>query len=310
VAIQPSPPFTLAPHDWKSLGIGLIFAAIAGMLGFVTSTVIPTLQGHEANDLGMLIVTAITAIVPVLLNLLRKWTTDTTTIVSLLGLVVLTLCCSCSEAAPPPPAAPLKGPIQTPPITVSVASDVQAVNIVVYDTDWRLLSAQRVVLNPTPTPPGPPVPPQPPVPPPSPIVLTERGKNMKAAADGVLGDLDRAGTAKALAGLYREIAKSVAANEITDLATLQATTLEAGNRLLRSRRVEDQWQPVRGTLSGYWTSMLTPKAQPIGEFGKLLAETADGLDVSGGNSQRSVDLATLVTVINLVQEVISLLKKT
>lgn len=88
--IEPSPPFNLARHDWVDLGKKLLYAIAGATVGFMTATGLPTLKEHTSNDLGVLIVTVLSALVPFLLQMAQKYLTDTTKVVKLV-LLALTL---------------------------------------------------------------------------------------------------------------------------------------------------------------------------------------------------------------------------
>jgi hypothetical protein len=80
--IQVSPPFTLTTHDWVSLAWGLLFAVLSAVGVYTTATVIPILQSHTANDFGVLLVTLLSAGLPVVASALKRFLTTTTSVTS------------------------------------------------------------------------------------------------------------------------------------------------------------------------------------------------------------------------------------
>lgn len=68
-----SPPFSLGPEDWKKIGIGALLASFGGFSVYVTGTLLPYLQTHEANDYDKLIYSVVAAAAPIVANLIRKY---------------------------------------------------------------------------------------------------------------------------------------------------------------------------------------------------------------------------------------------
>ena len=67
-----SPPGTLSTLDIKKIGIGAVLAILGALAAYVTTTVVPALE--EAGTPAALIVAAI---VPIAINAIRKWISDT-----------------------------------------------------------------------------------------------------------------------------------------------------------------------------------------------------------------------------------------
>jgi hypothetical protein len=95
-----SAPFSLSAADWKKLGIGAVLAATGGLVAFGTAELMPTLKDHIASDLGLLIYTALAALLPVLLNIARKFLGDTTKLVAFLAVGLVLASGSMAYAGP------------------------------------------------------------------------------------------------------------------------------------------------------------------------------------------------------------------
>jgi hypothetical protein len=289
--IKPSPPFSLATHDWVSLGFGAAFAVVGALCAFATATLIPTLQAHEANQLGQLIVTMLASFVPWLLNFAKKYLTDTTTVVKLIIFAAVLSLASCTAQ----PSFAGDTAIVVP--SLSTGSYLLTVDA----TGGVTLSPLDKVVRVNPMPPGPI--------PPTPGPLTDNAVKIRDAAAKVTADSDRATTAKGLAELYRQLAKLVRNNQVPDQQSLVMAVRMATDNFLSSRGAgaAAQWVPVRDVFSTEWTvlSAKTPPATLL-DFAGLLEEAASGLDASAPN--KAIDPALLQLIMQIIQLVLQLLQ--
>jgi hypothetical protein len=76
-AIPGSPPFSLTSADWKKIAVGAVLSMAGALVAFVSAEAMPALRDHIANDVGLLIYTTLAAVLPVVLNIARKWLGDT-----------------------------------------------------------------------------------------------------------------------------------------------------------------------------------------------------------------------------------------
>lgn len=154
--------------------------------------------------------------------------------------------------------------------------------------------------------PGPNPPPLPPPLPPVIPVLTERAAQIKDAATKVMGDSSRSDTAKALAALYREISKQVAAGKLKGdqiaLATKYGADLLLGNKT-------QSWAPVRSLMSDQWAAVQQRGEGDQGIFA-LLNDVANGLDASVENRQaQAIDPATWQLILQIIEMIIKIFVK-
>lgn len=164
-----------------------------------------------------------------------------------------------------------------------------------------------VPIGPLPTPtPGPtPVP----TPQPSPT-LTERAKAIQAAARLVQGDTDRAGTAQAIALLYRQLADSIKAGKLGSDQAVMASAVKMATDLLlaqRGRPAELGWAPVRDVVSSEWVKVVQ-QGGTRDSYAALLTECADGIAASTPND-KALDPAIIELIMQIIQIVLKLLIK-
>lgn len=292
--IAPSPPFNLSPSDWKSLAFGAAFAVIGALCGFATATAIPTLQSHEANEFGALIVTVLTAFIPWLLSFAKKYLTDTTTVVKLVMVAAFLSACSCGSAVADDVAVVFDGN--------KPGSYIVTVDGLGGITASPLSKVVRIGPSPTPTP----------TPDPSPV-LTDRAKAIRDVAMKVTSDPDKANTAKGLAVLYREIAKLVRQpGQVKDVPSLVNAVSTATNTFLASRGtgVMEAWQPTRNLFGTQWTVLSDPRRQPpapLTDYAVLLDDAANGLDASAP-AMRGISPELLALIMQIIQIILALLK--
>lgn len=74
-----STPFSMGPQDWQKIGRGALLAAFGGFAVYVTGTLLPYLQSHEASDYDKLIYAVVAAAAPTVANLVRKFISGNTT---------------------------------------------------------------------------------------------------------------------------------------------------------------------------------------------------------------------------------------
>lgn len=299
-----SAPFTLSREEWIEKRNHLLLAFIAAAAAWGSTEIVPWLSAHANDKLGLAIVALLSAGIPVVaawLSALLKDTRPKPPPIVLLLLAASLALCSCTHAAPPPP---LKGPTQVPtaPTIPTVPKLLRLDNqnpALVIDSDgptfyWmRKLEDGKIVLigvsqivyfaQPGPTPP-----------PPSPV-LSDRAKAIKAAADKVSADPNRAVTAKALAQLYRRSAVGARNGSITEPAILQTKTKDATDSLLNGVAA---WDGVRSLVSGQWLDVLTDSiarqldtAATMAGLATMLDEDAAGLDASASSAKPDARIA-------------------
>jgi hypothetical protein len=144
--------------------------------------------------------------------------------------------------------------------------------------------------------------PTPPVPVPD-DELSERALRIKAIAEGVSGDPERAGTAVALAAVYRELALKISDGTIKGREAGAFAVKHASDLLLTSRKVKSQWASARAAISDEWAK-LTQENAAAGEYVKLLNEAAMALEASAGDAQPQLDWAMILEIIKLVIELL------
>ncbi len=147
-----------------------------------------------------------------------------------------------------------------------------------------------------------------PVPPgPAPVVMTERAKVVKAAADKVQGDPNREATAQALAALYRECAKRAKVGEIdTSDNLLKMLRMSTDLLLSQTGAPPASWQPVRDAVSVQWATVAA-KGGGVGDYATLLDEVANGLDASAPN--KAIDPQMMAMILEIIKIVLQLLIK-
>jgi hypothetical protein len=148
--------------------------------------------------------------------------------------------------------------------------------------------------------PGQPTPP----PPPGPVVLTDRAKAIKAEVDKIQGAADKDQQAKAIAQLYREMAKTVRTGQVAD-ATSLASMVKLGTDMLLTKDAA-KWQPTRDKLAEQWAAVVQ-EGGSVGDFAKLLDEAANGLDAAA--PLRAIDPAMLQLILEIIKIVMALLNK-
>jgi uncharacterized membrane protein YeaQ/YmgE (transglycosylase-associated protein family) len=294
-SLKGSQPFSLSAYDWLKIGKGALLAATGAVGAYFTASVLPTLKEHVANDYGILIVTVVGAVVPVTLNLVVKYLTDTTTVVKILLLAAtLPLCFAGTAMA----------------ADFVLIFDAARPQTYIVSADGTGNVTIRVGTDPAPQPPRPPTPPLPPVPPaPVPPVplLTARALAVKGAADKVTGDPGRSETAQGIAALYRELARQSRGGQIKDFDSLLSGTKMATDMYLDTRGTDvwKGWTPVREVIGTYWTELWRNNSQ-LADYSKLLDEAADGLDASA--PAKSITPEMLKLILQIVQIILSLLK--
>jgi len=149
--------------------------------------------------------------------------------------------------------------------------------------------------GPSPNPVPPPIPPDP-----TPGPLTPRGLLIKAAAEKVTGDPNRAATAQGLAMLYRAIAEQ----KVTDQATLDSVLISTTNMLLLQQKATEQWKPYISVFNTQWT---VARSKGIDDCLALLKESAAGLDASA--PQKAISPEFLQFIMQLITLLISLFAK-
>lgn len=157
----------------------------------------------------------------------------------------------------------------------------------------RPLSVANVTPGPGPNPP----------PTPTPSELTARAKEIKALAEKVTGDPNRDTTAKGLAELYRQLAKTVRTGQVSDRNALFQMVKMGSDLYLNGN--PGNWQSVRDKLSIQWSQL--PLTASVGDCATLLEEAASGLDASAPNKQISPELLALI--MQIIQLILSLLNK-
>jgi hypothetical protein len=178
-----------------------------------------------------------------------------------------------------------------------VFPDAPASYIVTLDGKGNAITAPLgkvvwVAPSPPTPPPNPPNPPQPPTPPPGP--LTPRATSFRDAAAKATADPDRAGTAQALAMMYREVVKLVEAKTITDSATLaKATSTGITAVLTRKKAPLTAWVAFDAEYESDWAFVQIGEAKRTQKFPddyvSLLNDAASGLDASVPQSKGSID---------------------
>lgn len=308
---QGSPPFSLTVADWQKIGIGAVLSVGGALAAYVTTQVMPQLKDHIANDVGLLIYTALAALLPVLINIARKFFGDTRLLV--IGFMLLCLGCSARPSVAAPvvsvsaPAAKSSGDATSAVLIVTRAGSYD-LTVDANGTPTLALSPKQYsrvidltggvpVPNPTPTPD--------PTPTPTPSPLTERGKLIYAAAMAVTGDTNRAATAQGLAVLYREIAKQVTNGTVKDVMLLDVAQSMGTNIILTQQKDATQWKPYQAVFVTQWTAA---KFRGVADCGALLNESADALDASA--PAKAIDPAFWQFLLQLIQVILALLKPT
>jgi hypothetical protein len=171
--------------------------------------------------------------------------------------------------------------------TYLVTIDAQGV---VTAVPLKIVRVNKPTPTPTPQPPGP-------------VVLTDRAKAIKAATESLGAIPNRDETAKKLAMLYREIAKT-ARDKIKDQATLaslvsQSTTMLLGDDLAK-------WKPVRDKLREQWDP-LVQEGRSVGDYATLLEEAASGLEASSVSLKAGISPETLEMILDIIKLVLKLL---
>lgn len=144
--------------------------------------------------------------------------------------------------------------------------------------------------------------------PPGPVILSERAKAVKAAAEKVAGDPDRDGTAKGMAVLYREVAKAARLGKVPDGAALSNMLRMGTDMLLTARgdRAPAAWQPVRDLVSTQWTNAAA-KGASVADLVVLLEDAANGFDASA--PKKEISPAMLALIMQIIKIVLELLAK-
>lgn len=160
--------------------------------------------------------------------------------------------------------------------------------------------------------PGPrPIPTPTPVPTPAPA-LSERAKQIQAAAKLVQGDADRATTAQGLAVMYGELAAAIRSGKLGTDPTTMAAAVKTTTDLLLAQRGPNAalaWAPVRDLLSTQWAAVAQQGGQPA-SYAALLTDAADGLNASVPKEhQFALDPAIIELIMQIIQIVLKLLIK-
>lgn len=152
---------------------------------------------------------------------------------------------------------------------------------------------------------------QTPLPPPvidpiDPVVLTERAKLIKTAAEKVTADPDRDGTAKGLAELCRQLSKLIRTGQIADINQAALVVKMGSDTFLAQRKVATQWQATRDVLNREWVAVAA-KGGGLEDYAKLLDETANGLDASA--PLKNFDPALLALIMKIIDFIMSILNR-
>lgn len=141
--------------------------------------------------------------------------------------------------------------------------------------------------------------------PPSPTELTARAKEIKALAEAVTGDPNRDQTAKGLAALYREIAKTARTGQVSDRNVL-FSMVKMGTDLFLNKN-PGNWTPVRDKLAVQWSQIPLTVSNPVTSSADLLDEAASGLDASAPN--KAIDPAVWQLILKIIEIILQLLNK-
>lgn len=284
---DPSPRGAINLADVKSLLITALIFGASAVLTFVIEHIasvkldefIPGAEAFMVLILGML------------LKFVQKFLNGPVVVVMLLGLFLL---------------APSNGIAEEVVIDAGSRPGTYFLKVVVHaDGTASVHSVTKVVTldGPTPNPTPTPVPT-----PPQPTVLTERAKAVKAAAEKVAGDSDRATTAKGLAALYREVAKAARLGKVPD-GTAFSTMLRMSTDMLlaaRGDKAPAAWQPVRDVVSSQWTDAAA-KGASVGDLAGLLEEAASGLEAS--SPAKEINPQMIALIMQIIKIVLELLAK-
>jgi len=136
-----------------------------------------------------------------------------------------------------------------------------------------------------------------PVPPPTPDVLTERGKQIKAAMDSVT-DPNKAQRIVQLSTLYRGVQKQIIAGTLSGQATIATVIGKTQDIVLGSDKAK--YQAVFDQVGKHWDEMVQTGASD-GDYAGYLGEAANGMDAAAPKQLSSTEKvsATAAAVVSL-----------